>query len=162
MLSLGKINFRRIRKLNYFLDSFSRQSFAIRMSLDTSMLKEDCPIPKSSNAFCSANSRASSVNVILFCFFFLSSFQVMRNFSSISVMMTFNALAIVNAFFLVIYNTCHLSILTIRQHLYKIKVKGLIVKKTSNSCQGEKFLFLKVFSFPFCLAGGSRTWKGAE
>lgn len=130
----------KVKISNYFF-WFSKQSFAIRINLDTAMLRDDCPIPKSLKACSLAKSKASFVKVILLCFFSGSFFHFAIKFSS--VMMTFNVLAMFNNFFLVIYNICHKSILTIRQSLYKMNDKGLIVKKTIFRHKGFLFFCLK-------------------
>jgi hypothetical protein len=98
---------------------FSRQSLAIRINLDTSILKEDCPIPKSLYACSLMKSKASSIKVTLFCSL-LELFHFVRKLSFISVIMTLRALAIHTIFFLDIYNPLPFDYLDIGQKIYII------------------------------------------
>ena len=146
----------------YLLDSsFSRQSLAIKISLDTSILKEDCPIPKSSKALFSAKLRASSMIVTLFCSL-LELFHFSTKASFISVMMTFNAFAMFIYFYLDTYILLPFFHLDLCQYIY--------ILLTSYSHMSRRLIIFRpkkgdtIFFYPLSPQSGERTkeWREVE
>ena len=91
--------------------SFSKHSLAIRINFETSLLKLDCVIPKSSKALLFAKSKASFIKETRFCSF-SDLFHFSRNSSFSGVMLTHRTIDILTFFFLVIYKVCLLDIKT--------------------------------------------------